>query len=359
MLSNPQLRRLNRGFKKIEDKVMPPVCRTRPIHMFVDVTSRCNIDCVMCWRQFAFHNAFGDMPLETFKKLLPLMDYCESVVLQGSGEPFVNPHFLEMLKLAGEHTDGIRFATNGTIMPERYAEALVENRVRTMMVSLDAGSKETYEKIRRKSNWDHVMGNIERLINTREKRNATFPEVTLEFVLMRSNIMELENYIKVAQRFGIKYVGVRHIWIFGEATRKESMFMYPDLMKDEFEKAARLGQELGIMVDLPPQSEIKIAEDYVVKELNDPILNKLSESIFVNPGPGKVCHEPWRNYWVNWNGDIHPCCHTIRKMGNVNEESFSQIWNGMAYQLFRENIRSGHYPKECIGCRNLQNFDGK
>ena len=36
------------------------------------------------------------------------------------------------------------------------------------------------------------------------------------------------------------------------------------------------------------------------------------------------------------------------------DANFQEIWNGLAYRLFRKGIRTGDYPKECIGCRNLQ-----
>ena len=345
---------INQKLKSIENRILPGTCRTRPVLMFLDVTSRCNIECIMCWREFSYPNSFGDMTMETFQKVLPLMNYAHTVIMQGSGEPFVNPRFPEMLELASHRTDGISFATNGTIMPEKYAELLVKCRVRKVMVSLDAGKSETYLKIRRKSQWDHVMENLERLVAAKERNHSLLPEISFEFVLMRSNVEDLNDFVKIAHRFGVKYVGIRHLWIFGEATRKESMFLYPDLMKEKFTEAEQLGKELGVFVDLPPQTPIKIAEDYTIRELNDPVLNKLAESTISSPGTGKVCYEPWNNYWITWNGNVFPCCQTNRIMGNVNDSDFEDLWNNLAYRTFRKKIHSGDYPKECIGCRNLR-----
>ena len=266
----------------------------------------------------------------------------------------MNKNFISMLQLAAQRTDGIRFATNGTIMTEKYAEELVKNRVKTVMVSLDAATKETYEKIRIGSKWDHVMKNLEKLISVRDRMNSPLPEVTLEFVLMRANVEEIAEFARLAHRFGIKYVGIRHVWVFGESTKNETMFLYPELMKEKFEEAEQVGKELGVYVDLPSQENVKIMEDYMFRKLNDPILNQMATEIFKDPGPGKVCSEPWVNYWVTWDGNVYPCCQTNRIMGNVNDAGFEEIWNGYAYRLFRKNIRTGNYPKECIGCRNLR-----
>jgi radical SAM protein with 4Fe4S-binding SPASM domain len=355
MLSTPVRKSLNNDIKKIENRILPEKVRSKPIHMFVDVTSRCNIDCYMCWREFAFHNAFGDMTMETFNNILPLMDYMQTVVLQGSGEPFMNKNFIQMLQLAAKRTDGIRFATNGTIMTEKFAEELVNNRVKTVMISLDAATKDTYEKIRIGSKWDHVMKNLEKLVEVKKRLGSDKPEITLEFVLMKTNAHEIAEFARLAHRFGIKYVGIRHVWVFGEETKHETMFLYPELMKEKFAEAEQVGKELGVYVDLPPQANVKIMEDYMFQKFNDPILNQMAEAIFKNPGPGKVCYEPWDNFWVTWDGNVYPCCQTNRIMGNVNDAGFNEIWNGLAYRLFRDGISSGNYPKECIGCRNLQN----
>jgi radical SAM protein with 4Fe4S-binding SPASM domain len=354
MLTSSIHRGIHQEIKRLEYQFMPERDRTGPEKMFVDITSRCNIDCYMCWREFSYHNAFGDMTMETFQNILPLMDNMHTVILQGSGEPFMNPKFIEMLKMASKRTDGIMFACNGTIMTEKYAEELVNNRVKKVMLSLDAATKDTYEKIRIGSKWDHVMKNLQKLVDVRARLKSDKPEITLEFVLMRSNVDEIAEFARLAHRFGIKYVGIRHVWVFGEATKNETMFLYPELMKEKFAEAEQVGRELGVYVDLPPQSGVKFAEDYMIESFHDSRFEKLSQPVFEKPAPGKVCYEPWENFWVTWDGNVYPCCQTNRIMGNVNDAAFQEIWNGTAYRQFRKGIKSGDYPKECVGCRNLR-----
>ena len=354
MLSTPVRRSIHQEIKRYETRFMPDKARTGPIKMFVDVTSRCNLDCHMCWREFTFANAFGDMSLETFKNILPLMDNLDRVTLQASGEPFMNRNFIEMLRLTAQRNNGIVFATNGTIMSEKYAEELVHNRVQQVLVSLDAATRQTYEKIRIGSKWEHVLKNIQIMIDTRTRLNSARPDITMEFVLMRSNVEELPEFVRLAHRFGIKFVGIRHVWVFGESTKNETMFLYPELMQEKFTETEQLGNELGIYVDLPPQSGIKFAEDYMIRSFNDPRFDPFIQNIYEKPAPGKICYEPWNNFLVTWDGNVYPCCQTNRIMGNINDAGFQEVWNGLAYRLFRNGIRTGHYPKECIGCRNLR-----
>lgn len=351
---NPDQITAHKALKTAELREMTEISKTRPTTLFIETTSRCNIDCIMCWRQGDNPNAMGDMSLETFHKLLPLLDYAQTVVMQGSGEPFVNPHFPEMLKLAGQRCDGICFATNGTIMPQKYADLLVDCRVNTVMVSMDAGSAPVYEKIRRKSKWSHIMENLERLVETRKKKGSDRPNMTFEFVLMRSNVEDLENFLHTAHRLEVKHVGIRHLWIFDETNREETMFLYPDLMEEWFQRTESLGKELGIHVDLPSRTPIKFAEDYLLERFGDPRLLELAKQARFIPGPGKVCYEPWNNFWVTWQGTVYPCCQSNRVMGNVNDADFMEIWNGLVYRWFRRKLKAHDYPSECSGCRMLR-----
>ena len=54
------------------------------------------------------------------------------------------------------------------------------------------------------------------------------------------------------------------------------------------------------------------------------------------------CRKPWTETFVNWNGDVFPCCcvHTEEKdrMGNIFEQDFDEIWNGENYVAARKEM---------------------
>jgi len=55
------------------------------------------------------------------------------------------------------------------------------------------------------------------------------------------------------------------------------------------------------------------------------------------------------------NGDVFPCCRgpDELRMGNTNEQSIEQIWNGDAYRAFRRRMHTGDYPQVCSTCSVL------
>ncbi|TLN14024.1 methyltransferase domain-containing protein, partial [bacterium] len=73
------------------------------------------------------------------------------------------------------------------------------------------------------------------------------------------------------------------------------------------------------------------------------------------------CRQPWDHVSFDWNGDVYPCCNpsgiTDYRMGNINDSSFEEIWNGPKYEYTRRFCSSG-IPEEngfaimCHACYN-------
>ena len=101
----------------------------------------------------------------------------------------------------------------------------------------------------------------------------------------------------------------------------------------EWQAAARAGQALA--------QQIGIAfEDFHASAM--PHKRRLG----VRPWSG--CRLPWLSAYVTVNGYVTPCCNiadqSVLGEANVFEHSFDEIWNGEAYQGFRQQLHAGRLP---------------
>jgi MoaA/NifB/PqqE/SkfB family radical SAM enzyme len=75
------------------------------------------------------------------------------------GEPFLNPHMVEILGLLRGHKVGI--LTNLNYLTDEVAEALSE--VNRIVVSLDGACQQTYEQYRVGGDFNHVLENVQKI----------------------------------------------------------------------------------------------------------------------------------------------------------------------------------------------------
>lgn len=61
------------------------------------------------------------------------------------------------------------------------------------------------------------------------------------------------------------------------------------------------------------------------------------------------CHEPWTGIFsIRTSGDVVCCpCYAKVLVGNVNESSLREIWNGEKIKTMREAFSRGELPSEC------------
>jgi radical SAM protein with 4Fe4S-binding SPASM domain len=65
------------------------------------------------------------------------------------------------------------------------------------------------------------------------------------------------------------------------------------------------------------------------------------------------CARLWFNPVITWDGKIVPCCFDKDGeyvMGDLNHDSFRDIWEGPKYRIFRKSILSGRHLIDI--CRN-------
>ena len=157
---------------------------TIPLPSFVQIepVGQCNLRCQMCPIQFRTDGppngppAF--MPFETFTRLVDQFPTMTELQLQGLGEPMMHPRFFDMVAYAAAR--GIEVSTNSnlTLLTPARAERLVRSGLHRLQVSIDGATPETYERIRVRSNWQRVIGNLEGLVATKRRLGSELPRLT-------------------------------------------------------------------------------------------------------------------------------------------------------------------------------------
>jgi molybdenum cofactor biosynthesis enzyme MoaA len=129
------------------------------------------------------------------EEIAPHADWVEQICLNRDGEPTLDkqlPERVHRLKQAGARK--VTFATNGQLLSEELVVQLYEACLDEIMVSIDGSTKETFERIRVRLDFDVVVANTLRLI---ELRNQQRPNMTVRVraVVMPENEHEITQII--------------------------------------------------------------------------------------------------------------------------------------------------------------------
>jgi len=67
---------------------------------------------------------------------------------------------------------------------------------------------------------------------------------------------------------------------------------------------------------------------------------------------------PWVHFHVTQNGNVTPCCQAPwgedAKLGNINESSIQEIWNGNEFESFRKQMLKGKPHQSCVRCHEKE-----
>lgn len=319
----------------ISEKVLFPLFPHSVIYprfIEVEVSTFCNLRCKMCehtyWKEKNQH-----MSLDQLKQIAEQFPSLKWIGLTGIGESFLNPDFARMIEYVKSKNLYLELYDNFFLVNEKFSKVLVENGIDRMIVSLDAATSATYQKIRKGSNFDRVVSNIKNLRKMKKKYNLYYPEIVFHYIISKDNIHEVLKYIDLVKKImgqegtGILFTGVLHA--FKEI--KEMVVPVPDELVEQVNKKC---QKLGI----------KVAWNRNVGEVKDPIIR---------------CNE-WTMPFVFVDGTVIPCCagneanqrSFQRKtgMGNILQTPFKQIWNGAKYKSLRKMIHQGKVPPACKHC---------
>jgi len=133
--------------------------------------------------------------------------------------------------------------TNATQWSRRI-ERICSSMPVSVVVSLDGIHKRTYEQIRVGADFDQVMANVTRFIDTLRGGSA---DVSIAHCLMRSNWREFVDLLHYAEARGISHVGVntvlnpRYLSLY-QMEQAELAVVVAEMERQDVSEAARLGR---------------------------------------------------------------------------------------------------------------------
>ena len=318
-----------------------------PFVFNIEVTNNCNMRCIMCPRTSLMTRKIKSIGTNTFEKVL------EQITPYSNETLTTFSHWVEdELKVspAEESEDHFYyFILAGALNLHGYGETMIDpNVVQRVQACTDRGFPSYFSCVPANIKPDRTLELM--------KAGLSYLKFALESLdddrqrEIRGKRADFTNaFEKIKKAVKLKKVHQQDTLLIGTMLEMSNTPEHHN-MHMEFQKLMR-GE--GIYSYIKTQDNRWLHEETSVERKG---------------APKEYCEYPWTSLTVMADGNVVPCtqdydCEMV--MGNVNEQSLDEIWNGEKYKEFRRSHILGDFPKEfkcasrCDNAMVCDRLDGK
>jgi MoaA/NifB/PqqE/SkfB family radical SAM enzyme len=323
-----------------------------PVDVQILPVDYCNAKCVFC-PAFAVPSKIKEkhapalivkknrLNLDLFYRLideLKEMGGAKRVHFTG-GEPLLHPELTSMVAYLKRKMPWCEAAvvTNG-INLSKMAKDLIAAGVDRFSVSINGTSAESLRRLGMggKTALDKIINGLKALTELRSHNGRPF--LGLTSVLTRHNYNEVEDLTNLA--LGLKVSSLTFLPLvlfrFGEYKSNDIHALSPEefrKFKENLNNMQKVSRKIGIFIGLSSRWDERGCIDS----------GKLYQEI--------PCYSGYTFTLVSSDGKILPCCNCLNALGDLNNQSFEDIWQSEGYTKFRKkalNIANSGMLNGCL-----------
>lgn len=302
-----------------------------PLSGTFELTPVCNMDCKMCYVRLSKQAQETIAPLVDGEGWLKLAQQAKNAgmlyLLLTGGEPFLHPHFRQILE--GLHKMGfvITVNSNGTMIDETVVAWLKNCPPARINISLYGASNETYARL-----CSNPKGFTQTVKAIRLLKEAGIG-VKLNCSLTPHNVDDLPEIVAFAKQ--------------NDLVLQVATYMFPPVRKDEAlaGKNDRFSPEDAAYYMAYADYLTLGAERFCNQKAEFPC-SDYPEEACMEPGDGVRCRAGRCSFWITWQGNMTPCgMFPDKNSPNVFTTPFPDCWEQVKKQTAEIRL-----PAKCAVC---------
>ena len=298
-----------------------------PKEVIISITNRCNSKCRMCDIP---KNRMSELPTAQWQQVIKSASSfgAQTIVFSG-GEPLLRGDIFELISFTKKESMAACLTSNGYFINGLTADKLHQAGIDVVNISIE-GPRRIHDYLRGKGMFEKAVAALENL----RKHKI---ESTVAATVSRYNYKYLSDIVELARKFGVTTIKFQPFsTIFLNNRSNTDAFFISD---SEMTRLSQITQEVirlcrNYAIATSPRSYLEAIPFYLARKYSD---------------AGNGCAALDSSCPINCNGDIYPCwvfADNDTLIGNVKEESFSNIWNSPRCRLIIEKIKK----EGCPGC---------
>lgn len=319
-------------FSRLLNRVM-----VEPDVIQIMLTSRCNIQCKICdvWKE----RFTCELNTEEVKSLIDqAIDLGIKTIYFTGGEALLRKDIFELVDYASRPGIIVTLNTNGSLITDELAKAIVSSRLSNITFSIDSATQELHDSIRGNAVFGKAVQAIERINYYKKQlgRDSINSEKRLDVgivcVIIKPNISELPEVVQLAEKLKCCYVAFQPLVFNG------NLLENIDFKSDFWLEDSDITKLEQIFKELESLKKEKITKGLHVDFMPEKTIKHFKRERWVN-----TCFAGFSRIFVNPQGDISFVC--FEPFGNIKQTALRDAWHSQKAYLLREKI------KECkVNC---------
>lgn len=326
-----------RQAKTIEEKQ-----QVFPIYVEISPVGHCNHRCTFCAVDYIGYKV-RSLDSSVLAKCLDSMctHGVKSVMFAGEGEPMLHPDIIRLTRFAAElHLEGpnldVAFTTNGTALTKKFVDEAMAG-VSWIKVSMNGGSK-TYAQIHqtKEADYERVWANIAYACSHNDTGRTV---IGIQCVVLPENLQDLQELCERSKAVGCQYIVLKPYSQHKSSITKT----YQEISYENEEIQCRIQQ-----VRKFSDSNFKVIARTTAMEDWNAQTQSYSQCLST----------PYFWAYIMATGDVYGCSAYLLNpefcYGNINEQSFADIWMGPKRRAHLKAMETLDISKCRVNCRMNQ-----
>lgn len=171
-------------------------------HLTIAHFTRCNLQCNYCYVTKGGFHEHPARPYDIFPVLTQMIKERllapKAHVFWGGGEPTLFEDFERSFRLLMDHGAEQSVSTNATVLFRALKDGLRKRKI-NLVCSIDAGTRETYRRVKNRDFFDRVWRNLGEYARTGGRVDA-------KIIVMEENRREIVPFLEMAERAGVRNI---------------------------------------------------------------------------------------------------------------------------------------------------------